>query len=197
MGINPPQQRLDAWLTYQNEAEIKRALGIESWRNLSKEKMMKFAVMMPDMDTEVALKIIEQFPEFKEFALMAVDVMERVHGTTLSANSKSQERVHQAFSEIRAILKDELQKDDLTWEQRKYLIDQIQETGRSEAKKDTENKQFLEGMAKKVLIGAGAAVALGVAFVGGRVIAGGQDSPNRLSSGEDDPDDPHSETNTY
>lgn len=31
--------------------------------------MLRFAAFMPDMDTEVALKIIEQFPAFKEFAL--------------------------------------------------------------------------------------------------------------------------------
>ncbi|MGY2747901.1 hypothetical protein [Arthrobacter sp. UYCu723] len=158
-------------MKYKNEVKIKQALGIESWRNLSKDKMIRFAAMMPDMDTEVALKIVEQFPVFKEFAMDAVDAMEKAHESTLSANKQSQEHVHQAFQEIREILKGELSKDDLSWEQKKFLIEQIQETGRLEFQKDSENKQFLDGVLKKVLMGAGAALALGVIFVGGKVMA--------------------------
>ncbi|MFI9326924.1 hypothetical protein ACIGZJ_05175 [Kitasatospora sp. NPDC052868] len=162
---------------YRNEAEIKQALGIESWRNLSKDKMIRFAAMMPDMDTEVALKIVEQFPVFKDFAKDAVDAMEKAHESTLSANKQSQKRVHHAFQAIREILKGELDKGDLSWEQKKFLIEQIQETGRLEFLKDSENKKFLDGMLKKALVGAVATLALGVAFIGGRVMAESRDSP--------------------
>lgn len=158
-------------MNYKNEVEIKRALGIESWRNLSKDKMIRFAAMMPDMDTEVALKIIEQFPAFKDFALDAVDTMEKSHKTTLKANKQSQEHVHQAFQEIRDILKGELGKEDLSLEERKFIIEQIQETGRQEFLKDSENKKFLEKVFRGAVIGIGAAVALGVVFVGGKVLA--------------------------
>lgn len=170
-------------MSYKSEGEIKRALGIESWRNLSKDKMIRFAAMMPDMDTEVALKIAEQFPEFAKFAMDAVNAMEKAHKSTLSANKQSQERVHQAFHEIREILKGELSKDDLSPEERRFLIEQIQETGKQEFRKDSENKQFLDGMLRKVLLTAGAAVALGVAFVGGRVTAESKDSPEESANG--------------
>ncbi|RAY12950.1 hypothetical protein DPM19_23370 [Actinomadura craniellae] len=162
---------------YKNEAEIKQALGIESWRNLSKDKMIRFVAMMPDMGTEVALKIVEQFPVFKDFAIDAVDAMEGAHESTLSANNQSQEHVHRAFQEIREILKAELSNGDLSWKQKKYLIEQIQETGRLEFQKDSENKHFLDGMSRKMMLGAGVVVALGVAFVGGRVMAESKDSP--------------------
>ncbi|GAA0346900.1 hypothetical protein NE235_10060 [Actinoallomurus spadix] len=162
-------------MRYNNEAEIMQALEIESWRNLSKDKMIRFAAMMPDMDTEVALKIVEQFPTFKEFARDTVDAMERAHESTLSANKQSQEYVHQALQEIRAILKGELDKDDLTWEQRKFIIERIQETGRMDFQKDSENKKFLDAVFNKALIGAGVAIALGVAFVGGRLVAESKD----------------------
>lgn len=162
---------------YKNEAEIMQELGIESWRNLSKDKMIRFAAMMPDMDTEVALKIIEQFPVFKEFAMDTVDAMEKAHESTLSANKQSQEYVHQAFQEIREILKGELSKGDLSWEEKKFLIEKIQETGRFEFQKDSENKKFLDGVLKKVVVGVGAALALGVVFVGGKLMAESKDSP--------------------
>ncbi|GAA2238934.1 hypothetical protein GCM10010232_27220 [Streptomyces amakusaensis] len=157
-------------MKYRDEAEIKKELGIESWRHLSKDKMIKFATMMPDMDTEVALKIVEQFPAFKDFAKDAVSAIERAHESTLSANNQSQEHVHRACQDVRDILRGELGKDNLSWDEKKFLIEQIQETARMQFQKDSESKHFLDGALKRVLVGATAALALGVAFVGGRAI---------------------------
>ncbi|MGW4041896.1 hypothetical protein [Streptomyces sp. NPDC004721] len=164
-------------MRYKDEDEIKRALGIDSWRNLSKDKMIRFVAMMPDMGTEVALKIVEQFPAFKDFALNVVDAMKKSHESTLSANKQSQEHVHQAFQDLRETIKNELDKGDLTWEQKRELIEKMQEAVREESQKDSENKRFLDGALKKVLVLGSAAVVLGVAFVGGRVMAESKDSP--------------------
>jgi O-phosphoseryl-tRNA(Cys) synthetase len=54
-------------MTYKNEDELKKALEIDTWKNLSRDKLIKFVAMMPDMDKELALKVVEQFPEFKRF----------------------------------------------------------------------------------------------------------------------------------
>ena len=74
--------------------------------------MMRFATMMPDMDPEVAEKIVGQFPEFKLFAIDALNVMEKRHESTLSHNQQSQDSVHRAFQEIREILKGQLEHED-------------------------------------------------------------------------------------
>lgn len=153
-----------------SEVEVKKQLGIESWRNLSKDKMLRFAAMMPDMDTEVTLKIIEQFPAFKEFALDTVKEMEKAHESTLKSNDKSQDQVYKAFQEIREILKGELDKGDLNWEQRKFIIELIQENGKLVFQKDSENKQFLNTVLGKVAVVGAGVVALGVVFVGGKMM---------------------------
>ncbi|MEW2304449.1 hypothetical protein AB0958_31585 [Streptomyces sp. NPDC006655] len=164
-------------MKYKDEDEIKRALGIDSWRHLSKDKMVRFVAMMPDMGTEVALKIVEQFPAFKEFAQNVVDAIKKSHESTLSANKESQEHVHRAYQDLRETLKRELDKDDLTWEQKRELIEKMQEAVREESQKDSENKNFLDGALKKVMLVGGVALALGVAFVGGRVMAESKDDP--------------------
>jgi hypothetical protein len=164
-------------MRYKDEDEIKRALGIDSWRNLSKDKMIRFVAMMPDMGPEVALKIVEQFPTFKDFAQNVVDAMKQSHESTLSANKQSQEHIHRAYQDLRDILKSELDKGDLTWEQRRELIEKMQEVVREESQKDSENKRFLDGALNKVLALGGVALALGVAFVGGRVMAESKDRP--------------------
>ena len=155
-------------MKYKTDLDVKKALGIDSFRNLSKENVMKFAAMMPDMDREVALKIIEQFPEFKAFALDAVGVMEKMQENALASNSESQAHVHQALADVRAILKGQLDDSELTWEQKKEILDLIMETARLESAKDSENKQFLKDVTKYAIGAVAGAIALGVVYVGGR-----------------------------
>lgn len=159
-------------MRYKNEDEIKKALGIDSWRNLSKDKMTRFAAMMPDMGTEVTLKIIEQFPSFKDFANEIVDAIKQAHGSTLSSNSESQEHFYQILHNVTEVLRGELDKGDLTQEERKDITDKLLELAKLASYKDSENKQFLAHALKSVRFVAGAAIVAGVVFVGGKVIAG-------------------------
>ncbi|MCX4845314.1 hypothetical protein [Streptomyces sp. NBC_00893] len=161
----------------ENEAEIKRVLGIPSWRNLSKDKVVKFAATMPDMATEVRLKIIEQFPAFKDLAKNSVDSVKRAHESTLSANEKSQEHFHRASQQHRDVLANELNRDDLSWEQRQSLHERFQQNVTLESRKDSETKQFLDRGLRTVAVSAGAAIALGAVFVGARILGEGKDSP--------------------
>ena len=50
------------------ENDVKKALAIDSFRNISKDKIMEFVSAIPNMDKEVAIKIIEQFPSYSESA---------------------------------------------------------------------------------------------------------------------------------
>ena len=45
---------------YHSEEAVKKALKIESFRNLTKDKVMEFTSMIPYMEKEVALEIIKQ-----------------------------------------------------------------------------------------------------------------------------------------
>lgn len=170
-------------MKYKNEAEVKRALDIESWRNLSKDKIVRFAAMMPDMDTEVALKIVEQFPVFKQFALDALDGIEKQHASTLGHNKSSQDQTHLAFQETRALLKEELDREGLTWEERKHILEMIMSLASLESDKDSENKRFLGAMFEKGGMIALGALTLGVAFVGGKfALQRGEDSETSTES---------------
>lgn len=145
-----------------------KQLGIESWRNLSKEKAMQLVSMLPDMDTELALRIIDQFPAFKEFALEAINQIEKAHESTLAANEVSQDQFRTTLADIREVFKGELAKDDLTWEQRRWILEQIQDHGRMAFQKDSENKRFLDTILGKVALAGVGAIALGLVFVGAR-----------------------------
>lgn len=72
------------------EKKLLKQLGIEDFRHLSKDTVMKFASSIHKMDPEVAKKALEQFPnfaaavkdgvvEYKEFANNVVDNGNRDH----------------------------------------------------------------------------------------------------------------------
>lgn len=58
---------------YVSEDAVKHALKIDSFRNLSKDKVMQFASMIPYMDKEVAIAIINQFPVYADFGKAAIE----------------------------------------------------------------------------------------------------------------------------
>jgi len=153
-----------------NEEQIKKKLGIDSWRNLSKDKVIKFAAMMPEMDKEVAIKIIEQFPEFRKFASDIVDTLEEEYKSTIKANTDSQEEVYNAFRETREILKDELRRSDLTPEERTNIINMIMKLVDMASEKDSENKEFLKDLIKTGAVGAGIVLSAAIIFVGGKIL---------------------------
>ncbi len=160
-------------MSYKSEDEIKKALDIDSWQNLSRDKILQFVAMMPEMDMEVALKIVEQLPEFRKLATEALNTMEKQHESTLASNGQSQKRVHRAFQEVREILGGELAQAGLNWEQKKYIFELLMETAKRESDKDTENKGFLDRLSSKMVLGGVAAAAMAVVFVGGKVVLQG------------------------
>ena len=156
-------------MQYNNEADILKALGMESWRNLSKDKLVQFLAMMPEMDKEVALKAISQFPEFTKFAL---EDTTKALEAALDSNERSQALVHEIHLEQLAILKAELDKD-LTPDERMRVLDDIREVGEKSAAKDTENKEFLaEQFTVKAITTVATVLAL-LVFVGARVLIQG------------------------
>ena len=124
-----------------SEAEIMKALEIDTWRNLSRDKVLQFTSMLPEMDHDVALGIIEQFPEFRVFATDALDAVEQRADRIVEANQQGQERVHSAFADVRRILEAELNREDLTTEDRWRLLQMINETAERQLHADSENKR--------------------------------------------------------
>jgi hypothetical protein len=158
----------------RDEEQVKKALKIDSWRNLSKDKLLDFVAEMPKLDKDVAMRIIAQFPEFKSLVSDGFSQLEKQVKTAHRFNWKSQKRVHEAFKEYRALLNRELDRENLTPEDRWRILDLFNEAVKAEAEKDSENKALIV----KILVGAVtvivALVGLAITFVGGKIgIRGG------------------------
>lgn len=95
-----------------SETQLKEALGISTWRNLSKEKLFNFISILPNVDSELAIKIIEQLPEFAKMATEMVTILKDVCDKVLEEDARTTDQSIEAYktviSEIYKPLLDEL-----------------------------------------------------------------------------------------
>jgi hypothetical protein len=150
-----------------SEDEVKQALGIDSWRNLSKDGVMRLVAMMPEMSKDVALKIAEQFPDFKMLATETLNAVSEQLKNVLKHNDKSQKRAQKAFQTAQEAYIHELDRD-LSSEERRDLYERILETAIKVDAKDDRNKQFILNALKVIGATIVAVLVAAVAFVGGR-----------------------------
>ncbi|SMP64384.1 hypothetical protein [Anoxynatronum buryatiense] len=157
-------------MKYKNEKQIMKKLGIENWRNLSKDKVVKFAAMMPEMDKEVMFKVIEQFPEFAKFANGALEHFEESIKNLSESNSKDFSIIVEGLRETQQILKEELQKPEIDSSERKNLIDNLMKVAEILKELDSNNKRFLKGLSTDSLKSVSIVVLAAVVAIGGKVL---------------------------
>jgi len=148
------------------EDEVKKALSIDSFRNMSKDKIMEFVSAIPNMDKDVAIKIIEQFPAYTESAINMLTQLNTMCNNAMEENSESQKEAIEAYKKILDDLGELLKKDSITAEYRAQITEQMITVADCISAKDTENKDFLNGIIKYGVPIIGGALVLGAAILG-------------------------------
>lgn len=143
------------------EKQVLKKLDIPDFRHLSKDKVMKFASMLPNMDPEVAKKALEQFPEFANTAKEMLVDYKLILEKGMESNEKSIVSCYDASKLIIDSLQKELEDEELEFEERKYIIDKMLEVSKMMNEKDTENKKFILGLS--MIAGAVVTGVIGVA----------------------------------
>ena len=141
--------------------EVKNVLKIDSFRNLSKDKIMEFVSLIPNMDKEVAIKIIEQYPAFAKLSESMVAQLNKMCDTALEKNEESQRLTIQAYKQKLDELSNQLHMEDISKEEREKITKQMIEIVDKISVKDTENKAFIDKIVKY-----GAGFAFGVLVLG-------------------------------
>ena len=148
------------------ENEVKKALAIDSFRNMSKNKIMEFVSAIPNIDKDVAIKIIEQFPAYTGFATTLLEQLNATCDNAMKENGESQKEAIEAYKKILDVLGELLKKDTITAEERVQITEQMITIADRISAKDTENKEFLNGIInneKYIIVGA---LVLGAVILG-------------------------------
>lgn len=165
-----------------SEKRVLQRLGIQDFRHITKDKIMRFATMLPYMDPEVAKKALEQFPAFKELAGQLVTEYKNMVSNTLTENSESQKAFYNTCNSILDSLKQELQKDTLSAEERECIEDKMLYVAAMIAEKDSENKRFLLMMVAVVGAVATGIMGAAAAILGTNCQAQGIDENNAVNA---------------
>lgn len=134
-------------MSYQlSEQKVLKQLGIEDFRHLTKAKVINLASMLDKMDPEVAKKALEQFPEFSSTIKEMLIEFKNILDKGIASNNESTKAVYNTYNEIIASLQKLLENDNLSFEERKYIIEQMKEIADKIDKKDSENKKWIACM---------------------------------------------------
>ena len=176
---------------YVTEEKVKKALKIDSFRNLSKDKVMQFASMIPYMDKEVALAVIAQFPVYVDFAKTAIETYKNFCEQLLEKNSEALNAAIKGYQTILDSLSIRVASPNISEEERKSITEDMMAAAKEIAILYEKNTKFLERCNKRLIYGVlglgalvGAAVGISSQFGGG-----GDSELPQLDDSNDDTDD--------
>ncbi len=127
---------------YKSEEEVKRELGIDDWRHMTRDKVLQFASSLHKMDPEVAKKVLEQFPNFASYANDMVKYYKEVIEKVLENNTKQSETYYEVCNSIITSLQKELDREELTFSQREAIIDRMVDLAGKMQIENKENRAF-------------------------------------------------------
>lgn len=122
--------------------DVKRALNVDDFRKVTKDKIMEFVSLIPSMDKEVAMEIIKQFPSFVDFGTTVIEQLRLLVDEALKANDDSQSASLDAYRKVLDELSILLQKEHINEEERKWIVKEMMSAVDKMSIKDTENKKF-------------------------------------------------------
>lgn len=161
-----------------NEKKVLDKLGIEDFRHLSKDKVVEFISMLPNMEPEVAKVAIAQFPEFTSTVKSIMVDYKQAIEMALKNNNDSMKACQEAAKSILKSLDKILDNNNLTHEEKMQIIEKMQEVQKMLNDKDSENKKFI----RDIVSVAGLVV---ISVVGATAAIIGSDGKIKLSNKND------------
>lgn len=151
-----------------SEEDVKKLLGIKDFRHLSKKQVVSFISAIPQMDPEVAKKVIDQFPQMANMAVELAKEYREALDSAIKANDASAKDMAATIDKVIDILSNQLDKDDLTTEERVQIVNAIGQVTGYKLELHKSNQAFLSQGLKYFVMFALGLVAIGVgATLGG------------------------------
>lgn len=157
------------WTT---EADVKTLLNVETFNNVTKDGLMQFMRALPDMDRELAKQVLAQMPAFVDLCKTLLKDAEASFAAVVAESGASQAQVAQVELKLIDVLQRELDREELTPEQRARVLDDLRTIHEAADRRDREKQGMLERLWEKRVM-AGLVVAGGIAIVAVRATASG------------------------
>ena len=151
------------------EQKVLKKLEIEDFRHLTKDKVISMATMLDKIVPEVAKKALEQFPDF---ANTMKDILVEYKATLdegLENNKDSVKSFYETCNAIIASCQKELDKEPLSFEEKKQILENMMLVAKMKGEKDSENKRFIATMSVMAIAGVGITAGALITALGGNL----------------------------
>lgn len=128
------------------ETQVLKKLNIEDFRHLTKDKVVSMATMLDKMDPEVAQKALEQFPEFAGTMRQIFADFKLSLDEGLKQNAEAVKSYYDTCDVIITSCNKELEKENLSFEERRFIFEQMVLVAKMKGEKNTEDKKFIVTM---------------------------------------------------
>jgi hypothetical protein len=109
------------------EAKVLKKLDIPDFRYITKDKVIALATMIPKMDSEVAKKAIEQFPNFSSTSLQIMKEYKDILEQAIRENKEGTQILYDMYNHVMGCYEQTLIEDNLTFDEKMYILDKMKE----------------------------------------------------------------------
>ena len=127
---------------------------------------MQFVSLMPKLDKELAIKIIEQFPSYATMATSMVTNLIDMCNNALSNSKITEKEAIEAYKYVLETIRMELEDEEVTPEEKAKYNNQMIEVADKISEIDVRNKKWLENVVKYGTSAACVTLAVGAAILG-------------------------------
>lgn len=138
-----------------DEQRALEKLNIGSFREVTKDKLVELMSMIPDMSPELAMKALEQIPNFTTNTVTILGELKEALTTTFNSEDKALETATQSRLAAIESLTKLLESDSLSFKQKMAVVEQINILCDKNSQDYEKHQRFLfEGYRSLAYIGA-------------------------------------------
>ena len=158
----------------KTEQAVLDCLGAPDFRSISKDQIMTFVSEIPNMDKEVAIKCLEQFPDFKEFSGEIVKNLYVLYSGVVEDHGKSKSEAVEYYGRLLDNLEEMSRQPDLSIADQRYFVEKSIEIADKIADLHKHHSEFLQKVIQAGSAVAGIAITAGSAILGVKLIGKGK-----------------------
>lgn len=150
------------------EESAKKALGIPNWRHVPKGKVIELFSSLQSLDKETARELIRKFPRLADLVEAGQNSFGKLQERVLGSNDAAMVEMYKALGEQRRMLEKQLERPDISDEERRSIRAEYNFNLDNVKAKDSENKSFLDNAQKYAIAVVGTGVLVAGAVLGAK-----------------------------
>ena len=149
----------------KSEEDVLEAIGAKDFRSIKKDQIISFVSELPRMNKDLAIKCVEQFPEFVKTSNEMIDVMSTLCNDMIKSGHIENQAAIESYQRVLDDLHFIITKPDLSDEMAKHFIEMEVEVGDKIARQANTHKEWLSKVLTPV-----AALFAAIIGVGGTIL---------------------------